>query len=43
MKDGGFEVSGYGVEMAGMTDRGLVRPSNEDSLVVLEAPVLPSQ
>ena len=43
IKDGAFELTGYKIEMAGMTDRGLVRPSNEDSLVVLQGPTLPSR
>jgi len=47
MIDGGYPVAGYQIgyeiEIAGMTDRGLVRPSNEDSFVVLQEPALPSQ
>ncbi len=42
-KDGAFELTGYKMEMAGMTDRGMVRPSNEDSLVMLQGPTLPSR
>ena len=42
MREGGNPVTGYKVEMAGMTDRGLVRSSNEDSFVVLQEPALPS-
>ena len=42
MEDGGYVMNGFDVEMAGMTDKGLVRPSNEDSLVVLRETTLPS-
>ena len=41
--DNGCPVTGYEMEMAGMTDRGLVRPSNQDSFVVLQKPALPSR
>lgn len=43
MKDGETELTGYQIEMAGMTDRGLVRPTNEDSFVVLQEPALPDR
>lgn len=42
MIDHGYPVTGYEIEIAGMTDRGLVRPSNEDAFVVLQEPALPS-
>ena len=35
-------MNGFDVEMAGMTDRGLVRSSNEDSFLVLQGPALAS-
>ena len=43
MKDGGYAVTGYETEIAALTDRGLVRPSNEDCFVVLQNLALPSQ
>ena len=42
MTDDGYPVTGYEVEIVGMTDRDLVRSSNEDSFVVLQEPALPS-
>ena len=42
MTDEGYQVTGYKREISGMTDRGLVRPSNEDSFVVLQEPALHS-
>ena len=38
----GYPVSSFAIEIAGMTDRGLVRPCNEDSFVVLQETALPS-
>ena len=35
-------MTGYETEIAALTDRGLVRPSNEDSFVVLQEPALAS-
>ncbi len=43
MKDGGFELTGYQIDMAGMTDRGMVRPCNEDSYVKLQGPTPPGR
>ncbi len=37
----GYPVAGFDVAVAGMTDRGLVRSSNEDSFVVLQGTALP--
>ena len=42
MKDSGYEFSGYGIEITGMTDRGLIRPSNEDSFVAIQETALPN-
>ena len=38
-----YPAADYEIEIAAMTDRGLVRPSNEDSFVVLQETALPSQ
>lgn len=43
MKDGAIDLTGYQIEISGMTDRGLARPSNEDSFVVLQEPTLPGR
>ena len=40
MTDCGYPVAGYELEIAGMTDKGLVRPSNEDSFLVLQPPAI---
>lgn len=43
MIDDGYPVAGYEVAITGMTDRGLVRPSNEDSLIALQDLAPPSK
>ena len=43
MKDGVYAVTGYEIEIAALTDRGLVRPSNEDCFMVLQDLAPPSQ
>ena len=43
MKDGVYAVTDYEIEIAALTDRGLVRPSNEDCFMVLQDLAPPSQ
>ena len=43
MKNVECPVAGYELEIVGMTDQGMVRPSNEDSLVVLKDFVPPNR